>query len=101
MIGGQLSKEKLIHTERNCVPHGGVKVTDKDELLRVIKFVRANPENKRQTVKCSEHGEQLLIIIDNGPEQDLSITGCCKRAINELHTRIAYVTMLHDSQHPS
>lgn len=77
------------------------KVTDKDESLRAIRFIRDNPENKRRTITCPEHREQTIIIIDNGPEHDLSMTGCCQSAINELHKMITWTTILYDSQHPS
>lgn len=65
------------------------------ESLRAIKFIRDNPKSKHRTVSCAEHGEQTLVIVDNGPEPILSITGCCEAAINEIQM-IALTTMPHE-----
>jgi hypothetical protein len=66
-------------------------VTHQDELLKIVKFIRSNPENKRSTISCPEHGKKPVIIIDDDPEQPIRITGCCQVAIDEKRRQIGWV----------
>jgi hypothetical protein len=72
---------------------------DREELLNVIRFIQQNPEGKRSEVKCPEHGNQIAIIIDNGPEQPITFTGCCQAAIDKR--RIGWVTKIGEGLNPN
>lgn len=73
---------------------------DEAELIRVIKFIKNNPESKRSDVKCAEHGEGHVVITDYGPGKSIVFTGCCDSAIDKMRDRINSVWGLGGRSQP-
>ncbi len=71
-------------------------IIDNEELVRTVRFIQTNPENKRSAIDCPEHGEGLVVIIDDSPEQPLKINGCCQASIDKKREQIAWVTPFAD-----
>jgi hypothetical protein len=56
---------------------------DTEELSSVIEFIKGNPDSKRYNVECPDHGEHILIILDDVPSKSIIFMGCCNVAIDK------------------